>query len=382
MTYRIERRLRGRGFAALSFSLMLLALCLAPTLWAREGQLGDPAPKLDVVTPWVKGTPVKLSSGKGKSVYIIDFWATWCAPCRISIPHLTYLQAKYRDKGLVVVGISSEETSIVEQFAKEKDKVMDYSVAVDKKTVVTGSNGEKGEVFATTEAYMAAFGIDSIPHAFIVDKQGLIVWHGNPAGEEMETVLSQVLEGKFDLKAYKIEAGRKEKAARALVQYFSAASDPAHKAEALELGEQILKDYADLPAPLNALAWNILMTRSIPDASRDLDLALRAATQANTAANGRSETLDTLAMALFKTGKVAEAIKVEEKAIENVGEGADLTAQEDLKAQLEENLKLFRGLPAPEPEPAKPAETKPAETPKAKSAAKPDAPRKDGEQQQ
>src|SRR5665647_427180 len=122
MTYRNEPRLHGRGFSALLSGLMLLALCLAPTVWARGAQLGDPAPKLDVVIPWVKGNPVKISSGKGKSVYIIHFWATLSDPCRISIPHLSYLQNKYRDKGLVVVGISSEEASVVEQFVKEKDK--------------------------------------------------------------------------------------------------------------------------------------------------------------------------------------------------------------------------------------------------------------------
>lgn len=374
MTSHYKRRYQGRAVTALSSGLMLLLLTWAPSLWAKEAQLGDPAPKLDVT--WIKDGPIKLAKGK---IYIIDFWATWCVPCLETIPHLTALQAKYKDKGVVIVGISTEDASDVKPFVDQMDKKMGYAVAVDKKTPSTDANGQKGEVFVTAAGYAGAFGVDSIPHSFIVDKQGRIVWHGDPNDDEMETVLGQVIDGKFDLDAYKEvqkrEADRRQKAARALIQYFSAVTDPAHKDEALDLGQQILKDYADLPAPLNALAWNIMMSPRVPDADRDLGLALRAARLANTASKGRPETLDTLAMALFKTGDAAEAAKTEEKALEGVGN------DDELKAQLTEHLKTFREPPAPTPtpEPVKPAETKPADTKTNKSAAKTDDTRKDAE---
>lgn len=133
---------------------------------AGKGKLGDPAPALSV-SEWVKGGPVTLADGKGKTVYVVEFWATWCPPCRESIPHLTELQKKYKDKGVVVIGVTTEDAADVQSFVTAQGAAMDYVVAVDK-------DGK------TTEAYMDAFGEDGIPHAFIVDTAGAIVWHGHP----------------------------------------------------------------------------------------------------------------------------------------------------------------------------------------------------------
>ena len=94
---------------------------------------------------------------KGKPA-IVEFWATWCPPCRALVPHLNEINKKYQDKGLVVIGITNEDKDTVEKFRKATP--MEYHIALDKKEL-----GDK-------------LGVVGIPHAFLVDKDGKIVWEG------------------------------------------------------------------------------------------------------------------------------------------------------------------------------------------------------------
>ena len=132
---------------------------------APKDWVGKELPSLSVqflgAKPDIKGKPA-----------IVEFWATWCPPCRASIPHLNEINKKFKDKGLVVIGISDEDKGTVEKF--RKGLPMDYNVAVG------GAEVEK------------KFGINGIPHAFIVGKDGKIVWEGHPmqlADAEIEKVL-------------------------------------------------------------------------------------------------------------------------------------------------------------------------------------------------
>src|SRR5579864_8871260 len=79
---------------------------------------GDPAPKLQT-GKWVQGDPV-AGIEKGRA-YIVEFWATWCGPCRQSIPHLNEKYLKYKDKGLVVIGQDcwEDDDSLVAPFVKK-----------------------------------------------------------------------------------------------------------------------------------------------------------------------------------------------------------------------------------------------------------------------
>ena len=158
-----------------------------------------PAPALKVAK-WFKGTPVeRLEAGK---IYVVEFWATWCGPCRTTIPHLTELAHKHAGK-VTFIGVSiwerpKEQTNgavfaLVEPFVKGMGDKMDYSVAAD------GID----RTMATT--WMDAAAKNGIPCAFIIGKDGKIAWIGHPAA--MDSVLDEVVAGTFDVQA---EAKRQE----------------------------------------------------------------------------------------------------------------------------------------------------------------------------
>ena len=77
----------------------------APIAAPKALNIGDPAPVLDI-SNWVKGSPVKFEKDHA---YVVEFWATWCGPCRINIPKLTALQARYPANKLTVIGVSIDQ---------------------------------------------------------------------------------------------------------------------------------------------------------------------------------------------------------------------------------------------------------------------------------
>ncbi len=107
--------------------------------------------------PDLEGNIVKNTDFLGK-VVILDFWATWCGPCRMEIPHFIELQKKYKDQGLEIVGLSLDDGGAkdVKPFADEHG--INYTMLI--------ANGE------TAKAYG---GISGIPTTFVVDKSGKIV---------------------------------------------------------------------------------------------------------------------------------------------------------------------------------------------------------------
>jgi len=105
---------------------------------------------------------------------LVEFWATWCPPCRKSIPHLNEIYAKYKAMGLQIVGITDEDEATVKKFQKQIP--MDYNVAIN-----------------TPGSVYQQFGIQAIPTAFLVDKSGKIVWTGHPmdlSEGEIQSVLN------------------------------------------------------------------------------------------------------------------------------------------------------------------------------------------------
>ena len=135
-------------------------------------RVGSAAPKLSV-DAWVKGAPV-AGFEKGR-VYVVEFWATWCGPCIQSIPHLTQLQARYKDTVTVIGVAASEERTAgsdqrlakLEQFVRTRGEQMGYAVAFD-------GDRDMGK------AWMEAAGQSGIPCAFVVGHDGKIASIGHP----------------------------------------------------------------------------------------------------------------------------------------------------------------------------------------------------------
>ncbi len=132
-------------------SLLIPAVLLAASLTSSA----EPAPAWKLTD--LNGKTVQLSDFKGK-VVILDFWATWCGPCRAEIPDFVALQDQYRDKGLVVVGISLDQdgAKVVAPFAKHYK--INYPIVLGDDNVASQYGN-----------------IQAIPTTFIIDSNGNIV---------------------------------------------------------------------------------------------------------------------------------------------------------------------------------------------------------------
>ena len=146
------------------FILFALAVCvLAPAaaqesnngkqMWAKS-VLNESAPEL-IVEKWLSDAP----ETEGKFV-LIDFWATWCGPCRAAIPHMNEFSKKFSDD-LVVIGLSDEKEDTV---AAMKEPVIEYFSAIDTKKTIS-----------------QALEIKGIPHVILIDPQGIVRWEGFPS---------------------------------------------------------------------------------------------------------------------------------------------------------------------------------------------------------
>ena len=138
----------------LQLPLLLLAATLAlPAL--ASAQEGRPAPPFTVRD--VDGRTVRLQDLRGRPV-VLDFWATWCAPCRTSMPDLDEIQQRYSSEGLVILGLSLDEDGVqpVRRFAQ--------------------SLGVKFRLALANDRVLSEYGpIRSVPTTVFINRQGVVV---------------------------------------------------------------------------------------------------------------------------------------------------------------------------------------------------------------
>ncbi|HEV3471074.1 MAG TPA: TlpA disulfide reductase family protein [Pyrinomonadaceae bacterium] len=145
-----------------------------------------PAPELKI-KEWIDQPPVTLAALRG-SVVLLDFWATWCGPCRVTIPKLNALHRKYRDRGLVILGLTeyyghgegrpltpAEESQFLRRFKREHQIAYGFGVADHE------GNGE-------------SYGVSSIPTAVLIDRRGRVRLITVTASDDDSRALARMVE--------------------------------------------------------------------------------------------------------------------------------------------------------------------------------------------
>lgn len=188
-------------------------------------KVGDAVPPLKAAR-WLKGEPIAaLEPGK---VYVIEPWASWCAPCVAAMPHLTKLQAKYRDRGLVVIGMNvlERDAAAAEPFVAKMGGRLNYAVATDD----TAADPPGGFV----ETWLKPAGRRGLPWTFLVDRRGRLAWMGFPS--MMDRPLTALVEDRFD----PAEQARFEAELDGLFEEYAAASKAKDDAKSLAVLDRLI----------------------------------------------------------------------------------------------------------------------------------------------
>jgi len=168
-----------KNYEMKNLRIFILGFILIPSAFISKAQ--GPIPnitdnRLDFTVASLKGDSIQLSSLKGK-VLILDFWASWCGPCRYSNKHLVKLYSKYKDKGLEILSVSLD------------DELKDWKKAVAKDKITWPQGIDLGGWDAMSAI---KWQVDALPSTFVVNKDGDVVLI-NPEKDDLEKKIKELL---------------------------------------------------------------------------------------------------------------------------------------------------------------------------------------------
>jgi len=281
-------------------------------------RIGDPAPDIgaaDWIHPGTERPAQPLERFRPGTIYVIEFWATWCPHSREAIPLLAGLQKKHRrDVAILAIGVDSADE--LRGFLTDGDP--DVRALAEEAGTFCIAADPRGAVY---ESYMVAFMEAELPTAFIVGRSGLIEWVGHPL--QIEEPLTKIVAGGWDRPAFAKEWTRRQAPKRTVdLALRLIAADAADEAAAAL--DAFAADPETTPEGLNEFAWTVVLQSvygRLPDLL--LDAAQRAAAQSVARRPTDGNALDTLAHVLAVRGRLDEAIATQKKAVDLGGTEAD-----------------------------------------------------------
>ncbi|MGD1916277.1 MAG: TlpA family protein disulfide reductase [Phycisphaerales bacterium] len=257
------------------------------------------------IEQWVRLKDKPIGALERGTVYVVDFWATWCVPCIAAMDKISSLQERYAEQGVQFVGITDEKLPTVVRFLSSVapgEEGQKPRTQYDRARFVMGVDTD-----ASTAAMLLPEGVRSIrPQYAIIDRDGTLAWVGLPTTGELAEILDAVLDGTWDTDAYRVEFERE----LALV----AERDRIMAEEDWAAAKAGFWEDEDL---LGRLAFAIAFGFGKPLQNPDKGVALEFATRANELKDGRNPfALHSLAKLASDRGEISEAIGLQERAVE------------------------------------------------------------------
>jgi thiol-disulfide isomerase/thioredoxin len=164
------------GLLTIGFALLLRSAMVPPA----SPQLGRPFPRIEAAG-WINGPAPTTADLQGR-VVVVDAWAYWCGPCRMVVPDIIELQKKYKDQGVVFIGLTSEGLD---------SRAIDLSRQFVSSLKIPWPNG-----YGATKI-LSELEVETIPQLWVIDRQNRIVFHevgyGGNSINEMESAIKKAL---------------------------------------------------------------------------------------------------------------------------------------------------------------------------------------------